>query len=130
MTTTQITEPIDLTDLKGSVQRYLRTHVTTTASVITPSDDEQEVLTPGQRGRFTISATNGDEATGVRLLDVRFHLEVKNDEVVGLLAPGSAVIRSSEDGQGDVQVPRNEPFAALFIQNMVETTLEAGQTST
>jgi hypothetical protein len=145
MTTMQTSDQIEvavpsqgfaLTDLKGSVREYLKNHVTMTVSDVEPVDPNQNVLTPGEKGKFTISATNGDKDTGFRLLDVRFHLQVKVDgeveeepTVVGLLAVPGAIYRSSEDPQGNVQVPLNTPFPALYIQNMLEPTLDAGQTS-
>jgi hypothetical protein len=148
MTTMQTTDPIetavpgrsfDLTDLKGSVRDYLKDHVTMTVSDVEPVDPIQRVLTPGERGKFTFTATNGDENTGFRLLDVRYHLQVKvngvveEDEdgpsVVGLLAVPGAVIRNSSDPEGNVVVPLNTPVSVLWIQNGLEQTLDAGQTS-
>jgi hypothetical protein len=82
---------IELSDIPAAVASYLGTQVTTTVSEVTPKDENQDVLTPGQDGTFTVTVTNAGPPGGVRLINVIYHVEISDGSVAKLIAPQSAV---------------------------------------
>lgn len=91
---------IELSGIPAAVASYLGTQVSTTVSEVTPKDENQDVLTPGQDGTFTVTVTNAGPPSGVRLINVIYHVEINDGSVAKLIAPQSAA-KAAFDKIGD-----------------------------
>jgi hypothetical protein len=121
---------IALTDIADAVTDYLETQVITTVSAVTPDDTDQDVLTPGQTGTFTVSATNGDAAKGVRLVNTRYHVASTHGAVLKLIPPAanSLTLQAYEDEDLNTAINDDTPRRELYIVTFINTALDAGET--
>jgi hypothetical protein len=122
--------PIALSDIPQSVDDYLKQHVTTTVSPITPTKPNQDVLTPGQDGSTTITVTNAAAPDGIRLIDLVYHVKISDDSVAFLIPPQSALVHSSHDIAGTDLIEADEKPTEMFVRVDISTTLDPGATTT
>ena len=86
--------PIDLIDIPAAVADYLDNQVQTAISAVVPKRSGSGVLTPGQDGTFTVTATNAGTPDGVRLINVTFHVKISDDSIAQLIVPAGTVVAS------------------------------------
>jgi hypothetical protein len=122
--------PIALSDIPQSVGDYLKQHVTTTASAITPTKPNQDVLTPGEDGSTTITVTNAAAPDGIRLIDLVYHVKISDDSVAFLIPALSVIVHSSHDLAGNDPIKADEKPTEMFVRSDINTTLDPGATST
>ncbi len=103
--------PIELTDIPAAIASYLDTQVSVTVSAVTPTKPNQDVLTPGQDGTFTVTVTNAAAPDGVGLTNVTYHMKIDDGSVAKLIAPGSLVVGASDKLIGDHARRRRKPAA-------------------
>src|SRR5690242_6659578 len=79
--------PIDLADIPAAVADYLDNQVTTSVSPVVPKRQDQDALTAGQTGSFTVTVTNVGSPDGVRLANVTYHVKISDDSIAQLIVP-------------------------------------------
>ena len=119
---------IELSDIPAAVANYLDTQVTTTVSEVTPKDENQDVLTPGQDGTFTVTVTNAGPPGGVRLINVIYHVEINDGSVAKLIAPQSAVKAAFDKLDDTTPIPGGTQRGEMFVKTFTDTTLDVGET--
>ena len=123
---------IVLSDIPTAVTKYLNTKVTTE---ITPVVADSGTLNPGEEGNFKLIVTNAAAPTGLRLVNVVYHLTTTNPDVLLLKVKprGALATRASLDPTAP-QLPDNTfveemfvtlTFGTLEIGEVVELTFEA-----
>ncbi|HEX6931650.1 MAG TPA: hypothetical protein VF162_05885 [Streptosporangiaceae bacterium] len=117
--------PIDLVDIPAAVSDYLGSQVTTTVSPVIPKPG-QGVLTPGQAGTFTVTATNAGSPDGVRLINVAFHVKISDDTVAQLIVPDSAIVSSYATLASVTPLTPGSSHPAMFLRTHAGTTLDVG----
>jgi hypothetical protein len=118
--------PIDLVDIPAAVADYLDSQVTTTVSPVMPKRANQDVLTPGQTGTFTVTATNAGSPDGVRLINVAFHVKISDESVAQLIVPDGAFVSSYATLTSIAPLTPGSSHAAMFLRLPVDTTLDVG----
>jgi hypothetical protein len=119
--------PIDLIDIPTAVASYLDTQVTTTVSGVSPKKPNQDVLTPGQDGTFTVTTKNAGTPDGVRLINVAHHLKIDDDSVAKLIVPQSTDIASFATLTSTDPLEPGSQQAAMFVRVLTVTVLGAGE---
>ena len=119
---------IQLSDIPAAVATYLDTQVTTTVSEVTPKDENQDVLTPGQDGTFVVTVTNAGPPGGVRLINVIYHVEINDGSVAKLIAPSSAAKAAFDKIDDTTPIPGGTLRGEMFIKTFTDTTLDVGET--
>lgn len=119
-----------LTDIPAAVEDYLRDSVTIDLGPVTPKDPAQDILTPGQAATTRLTVTNGDSATGIRLTNVLYHVTVNDPTVLPLLAPGQLIVFAFADRDKTKPIAHDTQVGDMYVENSIETSLDAGQTST
>ncbi len=119
--------PIELTDIPAAIASYLDTQVSVTVSAVTPTKPNQDVLTPGQDGTFTVTVTNAAAPDGVGLTNVTYHMKIDDGSVAKLIAPGSPVVGASDKLIGGTTLPRGSKQTEMFVTLVTSTTLGAGE---
>lgn len=120
--------PIELSDIPAAVTSYLDTQVTTTVSAVTPKDENQDVLTPGQDGTFTVTVTNAGPPGGVRLINVIYHVEISDGSVAKLIAPQNALVAAFDKIDDTTPIPGGTQRGEMFVKRLTDTTLDVGET--
>ena len=118
--------PIDLVDIPAAVSDYLDSQVITTVSPVTPKRAKQDVLTPGQTGTFTVTATNAGSPDGVRLINVAFHVKISDESVAQLIVPDSAFVSSYATLTSIAPLTPGSGHPAMFLRLPVDATLDVG----
>ncbi len=123
---------ITLTDIPDAVDEYLETQVITTVSPVTPKDEKQDVLTPGQDGRVTVTATNGDATKGVRLRNLVYQVTVKDGAVLKLIPPAvnSVSLQAFEDKEATKPINDTKARKEFFVVPLINNVLDAGEAGT
>jgi hypothetical protein len=122
--------PITLTDIPAAIDDYLQTEVTTTISPVTPTDTTQDVLTPGQQGKVTVTVTNSDAAKGLRLVDPVYYFEVDDGDVLKLIArSGGLAWVSFGDKDLTNRLDDGAEVSKLWLVPIIENVLDAGETA-
>jgi hypothetical protein len=119
---------IELSDIPDAVASYLDTQVTTTVSEVTPKDETQDVLTPGQDGTFTVNVTNAGPPGGVRLINVIYHVEINDGSVAKLIAPQSTIVAAFDKIDDTIPIPGGTLRGEMFVKLLIATTLDVGGT--
>jgi hypothetical protein len=119
--------PIELTDIPAATASYLDTQVSMTVSAVTPKKPNQDVLTPGQDGTFTVTVTNAAAPDGVGLTNVTYHVKINDGSVAKLLVPESAAVASSDKLIGGTTLPRGSKQTEMLVTLLTGTTLGAGE---
>jgi hypothetical protein len=119
--------PIELTDIPAATASYLDTQVSMTVSAVTPKKPNQDVLTPGQDGTFTVTVTNAAAPDGVGLTNVTYHVKINDGSVAKLIVPESAAVASSDKLIGGGTLPRGSKQTEMFVTLLTDTTLGAGE---
>ena len=112
--------PIELSDIPAAVANYLNTQVTTTVSAVTPKDENQDVLTPGQDGTFTVTVTNAGPPGGVRLINVIYHVEISDGSVAKLIAPQNAVKAAFDKIDDTTPIPGGTQRGEMFVKTLTD----------
>jgi hypothetical protein len=120
--------PIELSDIPTAVANYLNTQVTTTVSAVTPKDETQDVLTPGQDGTFTVTVTNAGPSSGVRLINVIYHVEISDGSVAKLIAPQSVLVGAFDKIDDTTPIPGGTQRGEMFVKTFIDNTLDVGET--
>jgi hypothetical protein len=120
--------PIELSDIPNAVASYLDTQVTTTVSAVTPKDETQDVLTPGQDGTFTVTVTNAGPPDGVRLINVIYHVEISDKSVAKLIAPNSAAKVAFDKIDDTTPLPGGTLRGEMFVRTLTDEELDIGET--
>jgi hypothetical protein len=118
--------PIDLIDIPAAVAEYLDTQVITSISAVKPKKPNQDVLTPGQDGTFTVTATNAAAPDGVRLINVMYHVKVDDGSVAELIAPGSTLVAAYDKLTSTTPLKPGTPRTDMYVRLAASTILEAG----
>lgn len=118
--------PIDLIDIPAAVADYLDSQVITTVSPVMPRRPNLDVLTPGQTGTFTVTATNAGSPDGVRLINVAFHVKISDDSIAQLIAPDSAFVSSYPTLTSITPLTPGSSHSAMFVRMSVDMTLDVG----
>lgn len=119
-----------LTDIPAAVEDYLRDSIRIDLGPITPKDPAQDILTPGQAATTTLTVTNGDSATGIRLTNVLYHISVSDPGVLALVAPGQLIVFAFADREKTTPIKHDTRVGEMYVENSTQTSLDAGQTST
>ena len=119
---------IELSDIPAAVANYLDTQVTTTVSEVTPKDENQDVLTPGQDGTFTVTVTNAGPPDGVRLISVIYHVEISDGSVAKLIAPQSPAKAAFDKIDDTTPIPGGTQRGEMFVKTFTDETLDVGET--
>ena len=120
--------PIELSDIPAAVANYLDTQVTTTVSAVTPKDETQDVLTPGQDGTFTVTVTNAGPPDGVRLINVIYHVEISDGSVAKLIAPQNVLVAAFDKIDDTIPIPGGTLRGEMFVKTSADNTLDVGET--
>ena len=118
--------PIELIDIPAAVADYLDTHVSTTVSAVIPRRMNQDVLTPGQDGTFTVTVTNAGTPDGVRLANVAFHVKISDDAVAQLIVPQSAFVAAYDTLTATTPLPGGSKRSDMYVRLLAATTLDVG----
>ncbi len=117
---------IELTDIPAAVANYLDTNVSTTISAITPEDPDQDVLTPGQNAKFTVTVTNAAAPDGVRLSNVQHHVKISDANVAQLIVPTSLVLAFFDNLSTTSPLKPGTARTELFVRNEIDPTIDVG----
>jgi hypothetical protein len=120
--------PIELSDIPAAAATYLNTQVTTTVSAVTPKDETQDVLSPGQDGTFTVTVTNAGPPDGVRLINVIYHVEISDGSVAKLIAPQSVLVAAFDKIDDTTPIPGGTQRGEMFVKTFTDETLDVGET--
>ena len=121
--------PIELSDIAAAVANYLNTQVTTTVSAVTPKDENQDVLTPGQDGTFTVTVTNAGPPSGVRLINVVYHVEISDGSVAKLIAPQNAIVAAFDKIDDTTPIPGGTLRGEMFVKRLTDEELTSARPS-
>ncbi len=121
---------VELSDIAAAVVNYLDTNVVTTVSAITPTKPEQDVLTPGQDGSFSVAVTNASAPEGVKLINVRYHLKITDDSVARFVPPGGLVLAAFETLTTTSPIEDGKPRGEMFVENVLDNHLDVGGSDT
>lgn len=109
-----------------AIDDYLQTQVTTTISPVTSTDPDQDVLTPGQKGTVSLTVTNGDAATGVRLVNPVFRFKADDEAVLTLVAPGGLVYAAYKDLELTNRFSSDDQASQMYVVPVLVSAIEAG----
>ena len=118
--------PIELIDIPAAVAEYLDTQVSTTISPVTPRKPDQDVLTPGQDGTFTVRVTNAAAPDGVRLVNVVYHVKVDDGSVAELIAPKTTLVSAFDKLTSTTPLKSGTARTDMFVKLFASSILEAG----
>lgn len=119
--------PIDLIDIPAAVADYLDNQVQTAISAVVPKRSGSGVLTPGQDGTFTVTATNAGTPDGVRLINVTFHVKISDDSIAQLIVPAGTVVASYETLTSTAPLQAGARRSAMFVKVLTGTTVDVGE---
>jgi hypothetical protein len=118
--------PIELIDIPAAVAEYLDTQVSTIISPVTPKKPNQDVLTPGQDGTFTVRVTNAAAPDGVRLINVIYHVKIDDGSVAELIAPGTTLVSAFDTLASTTPLKPGTARTDMLVKLFASTSLEAG----
>ncbi len=118
--------PIELIDIPAAVADYLDNQVITAVSPVLPKRQNQDVLTPGQDGTFTVTVTNAGSPDGVRLINITYHVKISDDSIAQLIVPPSAVVASYASLTSTTPLKPGSKQPAIFVRLLTSTTLDVG----
>ena len=119
---------IELSDIPAAVTTYLDTNVSTIISTVTPTDQTQDVLTPGQDGTFTVTVTNASAPDGVRLINVQYYVKVSNDKVAQLIVPTTFGLECFGSLASTTPLKPGTARSDVFLRDVTDPALDEGQT--
>ena len=119
---------IQLTDIRNAVISYLDTSVTTSVSPLVP--DVPNALSPNERFTYSVTATNAAAPTGIRLIDVRYHLSVSPSTVALLEVPGSPLYTARAENNSTAGTLGPGTLVAEMYLFPVDNTLDVGDSDT
>lgn len=101
---------ITLSDITTATAAYIDDEVVVTVTDVTNR------LNPEEIGTYTVTATNADAPTGVRLTDVVLHVTVTPGDVALLKPPGSALLvpRATNNANAP-RLSTNDRVETMFI---------------
>jgi|SoiMetStandDraft_2_1073263.scaffolds.fasta_scaffold02960_5 hypothetical protein len=117
---------ISLPDIRDAVSMYLSTSVTTTVSEL--ASDIPTALSPGEQAAFDVTVKNAGAPTGVRLINVVYHLTAEPQSVAQLVVPPSPPARSSVNPAGPLLAPGG--FVSSMFLFPIDNTLDVGDSDT
>jgi hypothetical protein len=118
--------PIELIDIPAAVADYLDTHVSTALSPVIPKHVNQDVLTPGQDGTFTVTVTNAGTPDGVRLTNVTYHVKISDDAVAELVVPQSAFVAAYDTLTAATPLAGGSKRQDMYVRLLAASTLDVG----
>ena len=119
---------IELSDIPAAVTTYLDTNVSTVISAVTPADQTQDVLTPGQDGTFTVTVTNASAPEGVRLINVQYFVKVSDDKVAQLTVPTTFGLECFGSLTSTTPLKAGTLRSDMFVRDVTDPALDEGQT--
>ena len=119
--------PIDLVDIPAAVADYLDNQVKTAVSPVVPMRSNQDVLTPGQDGTFTITVTNVGSPDGIRLINVAYHVKISDDSIALLVVPETAAVASYDSLASSTPLTPGSKRSSMFVKLVAGGTLDVGE---
>jgi hypothetical protein len=118
----------ELSDIPSAVTTYLDTNVSTVISAVTPADQTQDVLTPGQDGTFSVTVTNASAPEGVRLINVQYFVKVTDDKVAQLTVPTTFGLECFSSLTSTTALKPGTLRSDMFVRDVTDPALDEGQT--
>jgi len=101
---------IALSDLPAAVREYLDNEVTVEIGKLTTG------LQPGESGSFTVRVSNAGVPTGIRLVDLKYHLTSSNEDILELEVPGSSLfVTRATTNPNDPELPRGDLVTEMVV---------------
>jgi hypothetical protein len=117
---------ITLNEIRNAVIDYLNTSVTTSVSV--PVPEVPNTTNPNEVFRYDLTATNAAAPTGMRLVNVVYHVSISPSSVARLVVPDPAyAVARDGNHSSDTQLVKNALVTDMYLFR-TDNVLEVGDT--
>ncbi len=118
--------PIDLVDIRSAVVAYVSTHVV--AGTTLPTADVGGTINPGEEFSFSALSKNAPLPSGIRVINITYHLTIAPSSVARFKVPASPPARASSLPSEPLLAP-GSLVSAMFLFP-TDNSLEPGDSDT